>query len=83
MMLLDLSGSQIGTENYCIVVNFRGSVGSENFTDKTFMDCLKPNISGCGMPQNFMEKTFADGSRTSKFAKVFSLESFLLYGIVS
>ena len=48
--------------------------------EKTFIDCLKPNISGCDIPQNFVEKTFADGSRTSKLAKVFSLESFPLYG---
>ena len=33
------------------------------------------------MPQNFVEKTFVDGSQTSKFTKVFSLESFPLYGI--
>ena len=44
------------------------------------MDCLKPIIGGCGMPPNFAEKTFADGSQTSKSAKVFSLESFPLYG---
>ena len=61
--------------------NFRGSAGSENFTEKTFTDCLKPNISECGTPQNFVEKTFTDGSRTSKFVKVFSLESFPLYSI--
>ena len=30
---------------------------------------------------NFMEKTFVGGSKTVKFVKVFSLESFLLYGI--
>ena len=71
---------------YRIAVNFRGrnfhgSIGNENFTEKTFTDCLKPSISECGMPQNFMEETFADGSRTSKFAKVFSLESFPLYGM--
>ena len=48
--------------------------------EKTFTDYLKPNISGCGMPQNFVEKTFVDGSQTSKFVKVFSLESFPLYG---
>ena len=27
----------------------------------------------------FMEKTFVDGSKTLKFAEIFSLESFLLY----
>ena len=32
------------------------------------------------MPQNFVEKTFTDGSQSSKFTKVFSLESFPLYG---
>ena len=44
------------------------------------MDCSKPIIGGCGMPPNFAEKTFAGGSQTLKSAKVFSLESFLLYG---
>ena len=28
----------------------------------------------------FREKTFADGGKIAKFMKVFSLESFLLYG---
>ena len=31
---------------------------------------------------NFMEKTFVGGSQTVKFVKVFSLESFPLYGTV-
>ena len=44
------------------------------------MDCLKPITGGCGTPPNFAEKTFADSSQTSKSAKVFSLESFPLYG---
>ena len=61
--------------------NFRGSEGSENFAEKTFTDCLKPIIGGCDTPQNFVEKTFADGPQTSKSAKVFSLESFPLYGM--
>ena len=34
------------------------------------------------MPPNFAEKTFADGSQTSKSAKVFSFKSFPLYGNV-
>ena len=34
------------------------------------MDCLKPIIGGCGTPTNFAEKTSADGSQTSKSAKV-------------
>ena len=33
------------------------------------------------MPPNFTEKTFANSHKTAKFAKVFSLESFPLYGI--
>ena len=32
-------------------------------------------------PQNFEDKTFTDGCETAKNAKVFSLESFPLYGI--
>ena len=37
-------------------------------------------VSGYGTPKiNFMEKTFADGSKTTKFMSVFSLESFPLY----
>jgi len=31
-------------------------------------------------PPNFAENTFADSHKTTKSAKVFSLESFLLYG---
>ena len=44
------------------------------------MDCLKPIIGGYSTPPNFTEKTFVDGSQTSKSAKIFSLESFPLYG---
>ena len=47
------------------------------------MDCLKPIIGGCGTPPNFAEKTFADGSQTSKSAKVCpSKVKFPLYGNV-
>ena len=43
---------------------------------------LKPIIyvGGYGMP-NFIEKTFTGGSKTAKFVRVFSLKSFLLYGM--
>ena len=34
----------------------------------------------CHAP-NFAEKIFADGRKSTNFAKVFSLESFLLYGM--
>ena len=46
--------------------------------EKIFTDCLKPIVGGS---PNFAEKTFMDGSQTSKFVKIFSLKSFLLYGI--
>ena len=48
------------------------------------MDCSNHTyVGGCGTPPNFTEKTFTDpdGSQTLKSVKVFSLESFLLYGI--
>ena len=34
-----------------------------------------------GTPQNFTEKTFMNSHKTSKFTKVFSLESFWLLGL--
>ena len=73
---------------YRIAGNFRGRKlswirRSENFAEKTSTDCLKQIIGGCGTPPNFAEKTFADGSQTSKSMKVFSLESFPLYGMLS
>ena len=34
------------------------------------------------MPPNFAEKTFANSHKTAKFTKLFSLESFPLYGIL-
>ena len=40
---------------------------------------LKPIIGGYGTPK-FVEKTFTGGSKTAKFVKVFSLESFPLCG---
>ena len=49
--------------------------------ERTFTDCLKQIIGGCGTPPNFAEKTFVDGSQTLKSVKVFSLESFPLYGM--
>ena len=48
--------------------------------DKTFMDCLLVLAQVATCP-SFAEKIFANSHKTSKFAKVFSLESFLLYGI--
>ena len=42
--------------------------------------CHRVNYSGCYKPFNFTEKTFTNWLQTAKFAKVISLESFLLYG---
>ena len=62
--------------------NFHVLEKSTVFTEKTFTDCL---LVPCPkMPRSqiyFAEKTFANSHKTMKFAKVFSLESFLLYGI--
>ena len=56
---------------YCIVRNFH-----EFFAEKTFAGLL----AGATLP-NFAEKIFVKSHKTSKFAKVFSLESFPLYGM--
>ena len=48
------------------------------FAEKTFADCsLMPQKDA--MPSNFAEKAFANSHQTSKFAKIFSHESFPLY----
>ena len=67
-----------------IVGNFRGRKLSRrkllqisekyDFTEKTFV------VSKDAMPPNFVKKIFAKSQQTTKFGKVFSLESFLLYG---
>ena len=49
------------------------------FTEKNFVDCsllLHQNAT----LSNFAEKTFVNSHKTAKIAKLFSLESFLLYG---
>ena len=69
--------------NYCIAGNFRGrkllQIGEKIFTEKTFADCsLVPPKDA--MPPNLAKTTFVNSYKTSNFAKVFSLESFPLYG---
>ena len=49
------------------------------FVEKSFMDCLLVPLKDA-TPPNFTMKTFANSHKTSKFVKVFSLESFMLYG---
>ena len=53
---------------------FRGSVGSENFAEKTFMECyiIHIHVGVWGMP-NFVEKTFAGGSQGATMGKVIEL----------
>ena len=52
----------------------------EKNVEKTFADCSLVLQKDATVP-NFVEKAFAISHKTLKFAKVFSLESFLLYGI--
>ena len=63
------------------VENFCRSVRSEHFVEKTFAD-YQTNHGWVWHAQNFVEKTFTGSSQTAKFVSVFTLESFLLYGIV-
>ena len=50
-----------------------------NFRGENFADCSLCCVKECHVP-NFVEKTFANSHKIMKFAKVFSLESFPLYG---
>ena len=61
--------------------NFHKLVKKTIFAGKIFMDCslLLPTDA---MPPNLTEKTFVNSHKTVKFAKVFLLESFPLYGMV-
>ena len=61
--------------------NFRKLVEKKIFAEKTFADCLLVPPKDTMVP-NFLENTFANSHKTSKFVKVFSLESFPLYGIM-
>ena len=45
------------------------------------MDCSLVLLLNDAMSPNFVEKKFANSYKTSKFAKVFSLESFSLYSM--
>ena len=47
------------------------------------MDCLLLLCQRMPCPQISREKTFVNSHKTAKFMKVFSLESFPLYGIFS
>ena len=77
-----------GQVSPCTHIPYSGKLSRE----KTFADWWKYDFCGenfCGLlafaapkdatPPNFTEKTFANSHKTAKSAKVFSLESFLLY----
>ena len=62
--------------------NFREFVENKIVMEKTFVDCSLLSPPKDTTPPNFAEKTFANSYKTSKFAKVFSLESFPLYSVL-
>jgi len=51
-----------------------------DFAEKTFADCSLVLPMNATLP-NFAKKLFTNSHKTLKFAKVFSLKSFPLYGI--
>ena len=51
-----------------------------NFRGENFRGLLTSAAPKDATPPNFAEKTFANRHKTAKFAKVFSLKSFPLYG---
>ena len=71
--------------------NFQGEknsrMGSNKIlVEKTFADCsplsAPKDTNHTPSPTNFMEKIFASSYKTSKFAEVYSLKSFLRYRAV-
>ena len=71
---------------YCIAENFQGRklsrIGEKyNFREENFCGLLAfASPPKDATPQNFTEKTFTNSHKTTKFVKVFSLESYI-YGI--
>jgi len=71
---------------YRIAGNFRGRklsrIGEKyDFHGENFSQIARFATRKDAIPPNFAEKTFANSHKTVKFTKVFSLESFPLYGI--
>ena len=54
-----------------------------NFRGENIHRLLAFAVPKDAMPPNFVEKTFVNSYKNVKFVKVFSLKSFLLYGIYS
>ena len=72
---------------YRIAENFRGRKLSRisekyDFRGENFCGLLVSAAPKDATPPNFAEKTFANRHKTTKFAKVFSLESFPLYSML-
>ena len=70
---------------YRIAGNFRGRklsrIGEKyDFRRENFRGLLACAAPKDATPLNFAEKTFTNSHKTVKFSKVFSLESFPLYG---
>ena len=68
---------------YRIAVNFHGRKLlwiAGKYMKKTFINCLLIPLKDA-TPLNFAEKTSTNSHKTSKFAQVFSLQSFPLYGM--
>ena len=59
--------------------NFRKLVKKTIFAEKTFADCLLVSCQRCHTPK-FCRENFLKWPQNHKFAKVFYLESFPLYG---
>ena len=73
---------------YRIAGNFRGrklsQIGEKyNFRGENFRGLLTFATPKDATPHNFADKTFVNGHKTVKFAKFFSLKSFLLYGTLT
>ena len=67
---------------YCIAGNFRGRKLSQidNFCEENFCGLARLCSTKGRHSPNFAEKTFTNSHKTAKFTKIFSLESFPLYG---
>ena len=85
--MLDMRRLGRSWEIYRIAGNFRGIKLSRKCENRRFRgENFRGSTVGwdaCAREYKFTEKTFTNGSKSAKFAKVLSLESFPLYGITS
>ena len=66
---------------YCIAGKLSREKTFADWQEGPFRRMLKSIMGGYGTP-NFVEKNFVGGSKTVKFVKVFSLETFPLYSML-